>query len=43
LLVNFLVKLGIIYGFKYKEVLVVGAIIDLASVYLVAWMGRYLR
>jgi hypothetical protein len=36
LLINFFVKIGIIYGFKCKQVLVIGCILDLIGVWLVA-------
>lgn len=41
LLVNLLVKVGIIYGFKCKEVLVLGCIFDLCGVWMVSRLGRW--
>jgi len=40
IVVNLLVKIGIIYGFEYKWVLIIGSIIDAAGVTLVAILGR---
>lgn len=40
IVVNLLVKIGIIYGFEYKWILIVGSFIDAAGVALVAILGR---
>jgi len=41
ILTNFLVKLGIIWGFEYKSLLVFGSIIDALGVTIIACIGRY--
>jgi hypothetical protein len=39
--INFIVKIGIIYGFEHKWILVAGSIIDAIGVTLVALLGRF--
>jgi hypothetical protein len=41
IVVNLLVKIGLIYGFQNKGLLLVGAIIDFCGVWFIAKYGRY--
>jgi hypothetical protein len=41
IIINLLVKLGLIFGYQHKWVLVVGAIIDFCGVWFIAKYGKY--
>jgi hypothetical protein len=43
IVINFLVKLGLIFGWNCAELLVIGAVIDMLGVLLITWVARYLN